>query len=163
MALLVLVSTLLRRRCVTLSEFLPLSGPQHSHLQQEGVDQVSSKVPCSRHSMSLGAGQRREEPLSSIFVHTSKYQAAVGPSRQALPPPALNHPNFGGGPQCLKILSCSPVARSLTLLQQHPPQNLPSRDPWGNQASPALRRQVASDSYALAPGPLTFSLCQERG
>lgn len=82
MARLALVSTLLRRRCVTLSELLPLSGPQHSRLQQEGVDQVSSKVPCSCHSMSLEAGQR-EEPLYTLPM----YQAAAWPLSASPPPP----------------------------------------------------------------------------
>lgn len=36
---------------------------------------MSSKVPCSCHSMSLEAGQRREEPMYTLPM----YQAAAGP------------------------------------------------------------------------------------
>lgn len=78
------------------------------------------------------AGQRTEKPLSGRWVPGCCWV----PLSRSGASPTLNRPNFGGRPQSLQLLSCSPAAGSLTLLQQHPPPNPASLKPWGNQASP---------------------------
>lgn len=64
---------------------------------------MKSKVPCSCCSMSLGPGQRRQEPLSASPALTW---------HSTTPAFELDHSAF-------KFL-CSDVARPLTFPKQHP-------------------------------------------
>lgn len=67
--------------------------------------------------------------------------------------PVLNLPNFLAGPQCLRVLSCSHVVRSLTFLQPSPLPNPNSLDAWRNQASPTSPVEMAIRVLHTAPLP----------